>query len=309
MLQAEGAPLQGEKRKRGFWECAEGGRDLDGKGVNREPYLTTAFVLVRITSAFPSHRKQLERARRSLFGEEARDAKGRRIHCLVYTSTYECDILAIPDVYANFVADVMKQRGGPVDVKRRHIYMERTYRKDAAPGLFSNIVRALDPFRHSPAQSTFRPSHVYLVSVGGSDEHQVVSRSVDTTSGVSFQADAFSSPRLPGLSHRVYTSLWSVHRKFSIWSCRMCQLHPYNPTHPKLRLAGADIKEMKDKSFAEAYASNFLANWEVVSKLNKPVIAAASGYALGGCLELALQADILLAAPSAQLGQPEINLG
>ncbi|KIJ05907.1 enoyl-CoA hydratase, partial [Paxillus involutus ATCC 200175] len=43
--------------------------------------------------------------------------------------------------------------------------------------------------------------------------------------------------------------------------------------------------------------------------LNKPVIAAASGYALGGCLELALQADILLAAPSAQLGQPEINLG
>ncbi|KIJ19242.1 enoyl-CoA hydratase, partial [Paxillus involutus ATCC 200175] len=73
--------------------------------------------------------------------------------------------------------------------------------------------------------------------------------------------------------------------------------------------AGADIKEMKDKSFAEAYASNFLANWEVVSKLNKPVIAAASGYALGGCLELALQADILLAAPSAQLGQPEINLG
>lgn len=73
--------------------------------------------------------------------------------------------------------------------------------------------------------------------------------------------------------------------------------------------AGADIKQMKDKSFAEAYTSNFLANWEVISKLNKPVIAAVSGYALGGGLELALQADILLAAPSAQLGQPEINLG
>ncbi|KAG8221079.1 ClpP crotonase [Butyriboletus roseoflavus] len=73
--------------------------------------------------------------------------------------------------------------------------------------------------------------------------------------------------------------------------------------------AGADIKEMKDKSFAEAYTSNFLANWEVVSKLNKPVIAAVSGYALGGGLELALQADILLVSPSAQLGQPEINLG
>ncbi|KAI6129411.1 ClpP/crotonase-like domain-containing protein [Pisolithus croceorrhizus] len=73
--------------------------------------------------------------------------------------------------------------------------------------------------------------------------------------------------------------------------------------------AGADIKEMKDKTFAEAYMSDFLANWEVIAKLRKPVIAAVSGYALGGGLELALQADILLAAPSAKLGQPEINLG
>lgn len=73
--------------------------------------------------------------------------------------------------------------------------------------------------------------------------------------------------------------------------------------------AGADIKEMKDKTFAEAYMANFLANWEVIAKLRKPVIAAVSGYALGGGLELALQADILLAAPSAKLGQPEINLG
>ncbi|KAG1731534.1 ClpP/crotonase-like domain-containing protein [Suillus lakei] len=73
--------------------------------------------------------------------------------------------------------------------------------------------------------------------------------------------------------------------------------------------AGADIKEMKDKSFAEAYTTNFLANWEVIPKLKKPVIAAVSGYALGGGLELALQADILLAAPSAKLGQPEVNLG
>jgi enoyl-CoA hydratase len=73
--------------------------------------------------------------------------------------------------------------------------------------------------------------------------------------------------------------------------------------------AGADIKEMKDKSFAEAYTANFLADWEVITKLKKPVIAAVSGYALGGGLELALQADILLAAPSAELGQPEVNLG
>ncbi|KAG1812574.1 putative enoyl-CoA hydratase precursor, mitochondrial [Suillus subaureus] len=90
--------------------------------------------------------------------------------------------------------------------------------------------------------------------------------------------------------------------------------------------AGADIKEMKDKSceylslvieyfrikfpeVAEAYTTNFLADWEVITQLKKPVIAAVSGYALGGGLELALQADILLAAPSAQLGQPEVNLG
>ncbi|KAH0836794.1 enoyl-CoA hydratase [Lanmaoa asiatica] len=73
--------------------------------------------------------------------------------------------------------------------------------------------------------------------------------------------------------------------------------------------AGGDIKETKDKTFAEAYTSNFLANWEVISKLNKPVIAAVNGFALGGGLELALQADILLASPSAQLGQPEINIG
>ncbi|KAG1721288.1 ClpP crotonase [Suillus lakei] len=68
--------------------------------------------------------------------------------------------------------------------------------------------------------------------------------------------------------------------------------------------AGVDIKEMKDKSFVEAYTANFLANWEVIPKLKKPVIAA-----LGGGLELALQADIPLAAPSAHLGQPEVNLG
>ncbi|KAL4074341.1 ClpP/crotonase-like domain-containing protein [Scleroderma citrinum] len=73
--------------------------------------------------------------------------------------------------------------------------------------------------------------------------------------------------------------------------------------------AGADIKEMKDKTFSEVYMTNFLSNWEVICKLRKPVIAAVSGYALGGGLELALQADILLAAPSAKLGQPEINLG
>lgn len=100
---------------------------------------------------------------------------------------------------------------------------------------------------------------------------------------------------------------------------KSCNVHPYP-------CAAAHSREPFPILVAEAYTSNFLADWEVISKLNKPVIAAVSGYAvracvflhshgyvdrqkLGGGLELALQADIILAAPSAQLGQPEINLG
>ncbi|KAJ4500284.1 ClpP/crotonase [Lentinula lateritia] len=73
--------------------------------------------------------------------------------------------------------------------------------------------------------------------------------------------------------------------------------------------AGADIKEMKDKEFSDVYKNNFLANWGELSRLRKPVIAAVSGYALGGGCELALMCDIILASPTAKFGQPEINLG
>jgi len=73
--------------------------------------------------------------------------------------------------------------------------------------------------------------------------------------------------------------------------------------------AGADIKEMKDKTFTEAYKENFLKDWGKVAETRKPIISAVSGYALGGGCELALMTDIILASPTAKFGQPEINLG
>ncbi|GAA6049300.1 hypothetical protein JCM3770_005929 [Rhodotorula araucariae] len=73
--------------------------------------------------------------------------------------------------------------------------------------------------------------------------------------------------------------------------------------------AGADIKEMKDKEFAEVYKGDFLAHWTELSSFRKPIIAAVSGYALGGGCELAMMCDVILASPTAVFGQPEINLG
>jgi enoyl-CoA hydratase len=73
--------------------------------------------------------------------------------------------------------------------------------------------------------------------------------------------------------------------------------------------AGVDIKEMQAKTFVEAYGSDFVAPFDRVGHCRKPVIAAVSGYALGGGCELAMSCDIIIAADSAMFGQPEINLG
>jgi enoyl-CoA hydratase len=74
--------------------------------------------------------------------------------------------------------------------------------------------------------------------------------------------------------------------------------------------AGADIKEMKDRSFPGVYFNDFIgANWETVLEIQKPVIAAVSGFALGGGCELAMMCDLIIAADTAKFGQPEINLG
>src|SRR3954465_9026845 len=73
--------------------------------------------------------------------------------------------------------------------------------------------------------------------------------------------------------------------------------------------AGADIKEMADQGFASMYGSNFFQGWEKVTATRKPWIAAVAGYALGGGCELAMMADIIIAADNAKFGQPEIKLG
>jgi enoyl-CoA hydratase len=73
--------------------------------------------------------------------------------------------------------------------------------------------------------------------------------------------------------------------------------------------AGADIKEMSDQGFASMYASNFFQGWERVTATRKPWIAAVAGYALGGGCEVAMMADFIIAADTAQFGQPEIKLG
>ena len=73
--------------------------------------------------------------------------------------------------------------------------------------------------------------------------------------------------------------------------------------------AGADISEMAGYSFAQVYNSNFISGWEVIRTIRKPVIAAVSGFALGGGCELAMMCDFIIAADSARFGQPEITLG
>jgi enoyl-CoA hydratase len=73
--------------------------------------------------------------------------------------------------------------------------------------------------------------------------------------------------------------------------------------------AGADIKEMAQKTFNEAFMADFAGAWHRLAQCRKPVIAAVSGFALGGGCELAMQADVIFAADTAKFGQPEIKLG
>ncbi|UOA28881.1 enoyl-CoA hydratase [Pseudosulfitobacter sp. DSM 107133] len=74
--------------------------------------------------------------------------------------------------------------------------------------------------------------------------------------------------------------------------------------------AGADIAMMSQKSFVDVFAGDlFTESTEAITRVRKPMIAAVSGYALGGGCELAMMCDFIIASESAKFGQPEVNLG
>ncbi|MGE0481883.1 MAG: enoyl-CoA hydratase-related protein [Phycisphaerae bacterium] len=73
--------------------------------------------------------------------------------------------------------------------------------------------------------------------------------------------------------------------------------------------AGADINEMADATLVDMYHRNQFARWERIKRVQKPIVAAVSGYALGGGCELMMHCDIIVASETARFGQPEINIG
>ena len=73
--------------------------------------------------------------------------------------------------------------------------------------------------------------------------------------------------------------------------------------------AGADIKEMSEQSYIDIFSADYAADYERLTRLRKPIVAAVAGFALGGGCELAMMCDIIIAADSARFGQPEIKLG
>jgi enoyl-CoA hydratase len=73
--------------------------------------------------------------------------------------------------------------------------------------------------------------------------------------------------------------------------------------------AGADIKEMADKTYIDIFRADYTADYERLMRVRKPIIAAVAGFALGGGCELAMMCDFIIAADNAKFGQPEIKLG
>ncbi|GGZ01582.1 enoyl-CoA hydratase-related protein [Novosphingobium colocasiae] len=114
---------------------------------------------------------------------------------------------------------------------------------------------------------------------------------------------------LNALSSVVLTELIEVFAAYDADSSQRCAV--LTGSGDKAFAAGADIKEMVEKSPADFYAGDFFADWtsKITRVTRKPWIAAVNGFALGGGCELAMMADFILASDRAKFGQPEIKLG
>lgn len=73
--------------------------------------------------------------------------------------------------------------------------------------------------------------------------------------------------------------------------------------------AGADIKEMQPQSYMDMFMADWFGGWDALTRVRKPIVAAVSGFALGGGCELAMMCDIIIASDTAKFGQPEVKLG
>ena len=117
----------------------------------------------------------------------------------------------------------------------------------------------------------------------------------------------FDRPKaLNALANAVLEEMTQAFRAYDADDDQRCLVLTGNE---KAFAAGADIKEMAPQSFGDMYGTNYFAGWEEITRTRKPWIAAVAGYALGGGCEVAMMADILIAANNAVFGQPEIKLG
>jgi enoyl-CoA hydratase len=113
--------------------------------------------------------------------------------------------------------------------------------------------------------------------------------------------------QLNALSDQLMNELGQALKDFDANDAIGCMIITGNE---KAFAAGADITGMASLSFAQAYKGDFVTrNWETIRNVRKPVIAAVSGFALGGGCELAMMCDFIIADYSAKFGQPEIKLG
>jgi enoyl-CoA hydratase len=111
---------------------------------------------------------------------------------------------------------------------------------------------------------------------------------------------------LNALNSQVLADLIAVTRAYDADATQHCMVLTGSE---KAFAAGADIKEMEEKGFAQMYSENFFQAWETFARTRKPIVAAVAGFALGGGCEVAMMCDIILAADTAKFGQPEIKLG